>query len=306
LGKFVFAPGDGSIWIQDAVTRQASPLVKAQAEVYADSPSFTMDGEQVVYMLTTIENDRERRFSIHLMDSDGNNDRILVKPDDLTLEVNWPTISPDGKWLLLTAMRDVQPDGERSEIYRLPVGGGAAEKVIDNARSAVFSPEGNQIAFLRFNGDTFGSALWIANSDGSDPKRLLADDAFLYVSSPRFSPDGGWILFAAAGPPYKALPTGSRLRNAPCEPQILCMLAQPAFAHGLPWDLWVVSVDGKHFHQLTLFGFDSPTAAWSRDGKAIGIFGASGIYILDLERRGLSQFTSAGGHGGFDWWMPTK
>jgi hypothetical protein len=78
----------------------------------------------------------------------------------------------------------------------------------------------------------------------------------------------------------------------------------PARADGLPWDLWLVSVDGVRFQQLTNVGFDSPWPAWSRDGKYIAIFETSGFYVLDVNQRLISQWRPEGGHGVMDWWMP--
>lgn len=63
----------------------------------------------------------------------------------------------------------------------------------------LISPDGRQVVFTR-NGyeimkDGRRSTLWIANSDGSDLRPLLADKR--QASSPRWSPDGSRIFFAS-------------------------------------------------------------------------------------------------------------
>ncbi len=133
---------------------------------------------------------------------------------------------------------------------------------------------------------------------------LVADKVFQSVLAPRFSPDGRWVLFAASGPPSHPLPGALQLQRQGCQPVLFCAVAQPVYADGLPWDLWLVSVDGKHFQQLTNVGFDSPWPAWSRDGKYIAIFETTGFYVLDVARRLLSQWQPQGGHGAMDWWAP--
>jgi acylaminoacyl-peptidase len=62
------------------------------------------------------------------------------------------------------------------------------------------SPDGRRVIFVRAAYDSIKdskrSNLWIANSDGSDVRPLLAGDR--QASSPRWSPDGRRILFASS------------------------------------------------------------------------------------------------------------
>jgi Tol biopolymer transport system component len=305
-GKFVFAPGDGSIWIQDAATGRPQALVNPKSEVFADAPAFSPDGKRVAYTESKLSATGVAVNSIHLIDADGKNDRALATPPDVKTTLNWPVFSPDGKWVYYTSSFPVPPDSEHAEIQRVASGGGAPQKIIQDAHSASFSADGSQIAFERFNFTNFSASLWIADADGQNARLLVADDLFSIVMASRFSPDGKWILFAASGPPTRPLPGALLLPHRQCEPQLLCALAGTAHADGLPWDLWVVSVDGKHFEQLTNVGFDSPWPAWSRDGKYIAVFETSGFYVLDVDKRLLSQWKSEGGHGIMDWWMPNS
>ncbi|MDQ6828333.1 MAG: DPP IV N-terminal domain-containing protein, partial [Gemmatimonadota bacterium] len=61
------------------------------------------------------------------------------------------------------------------------------------------SPDGRRVIFGRTRYDIMTdvnrSALWIANSDGSDVRALLSPER--QVSSPRWSPDGGRIVFVS-------------------------------------------------------------------------------------------------------------
>jgi hypothetical protein len=128
------------------------------------------------------------------------------------------------------------------------------------------------------------------------------DDVFIMLSAPQFSPDGSQILFAASGPNTRPLP-GISMRTPACSPPLLCLLAQPAHADGLPWDLWTVTPDGSKFARLTEIGADSPWPSWSRDSQQVAFMDTSGQYVVDLAQRRLSQIARHGGHGVFDWWQ---
>ena len=86
-----------------------------------------------------------------------------------------------------------------------------------------------KIAFS-YHGD-----IWVANDDGSNPRRLTAHVAADVY--PRFSPDGKWIAF-----------TSDRMGNN---------------------DVWVVPVEGGEPQQLTFMTVDDSVQYWTPDGKKI-------------------------------------
>lgn len=301
-GKFTFAPGDGSIWLQDPADGKPHPILKPTAELFADAPDFSPDGTHIVYIRSSLTAQGAAKTTVQIMRADGTDDHTLVEPPDRKTTFNWPTYSPDGKWIYYTASYPVPPDKQHSEIQRVPLESGTPQTVINDARSPTVSPDGTKLAFMRFNFETFSAGLWIADSDGQNARPLLADDVFIIVAAPQFSPDGTHILFTASGPNSRPLPGVSQLTPG-CKPFLLCLFAQPAYADGLPWDLWMVTSDGSKFTRLTKVGADSPWAAWSRDGKQIIFFDTSGVYLLDVASEVIAQVNRNGGHGVFDWWQ---
>jgi len=85
------------------------------------------------------------------------------------------------------------------------------------------------------------SRLWIVPSDGSAPARRLTNPSGK-DSSPKWSPDGRWILFAST-------------RSSSSQ-------------------LWVINPSGGEAKQLTKISTDASTATWSPDGKQIAFVSA--------------------------------
>ena len=102
----------------------------------------------------------------------------------------------EGTWMSL----DVSPDGKTilfdllGDIYTLPVSGGEAKKIIGGMSlesQPVFSPDGKSIVFLS---DRSGSEnVWIAKSDGTEPKAITKGPKTMYVS-PSWTADGNYII----------------------------------------------------------------------------------------------------------------
>lgn len=302
-GKFIFAPGDGSIWVQDPVTGTPTPVIKPSPDLFADAPAWSPDGKTFVYLQSNLASNGTSSSAIFRSNADGTDKTALVTPENPKTSVNWPHYSWDGKWVYYTSSTPVPPNKQDSQILRVPAGGGTPQTVVADARMSSESPDGKKIAYIRFNFDTFTAALWVSDADGQNAKTLLTDDVFIMIAAPEFSPDGSQILFAASGPNTRPLP-GISMNTRDCSPQLLCLFAKPALADGLPWDIWSVTPDGSKFTRLTQIGADSPWPTWSKDGTKVAFMDTSGQYVVDVPTRTVSQLNRNGGHGVFGWWQP--
>lgn len=117
-------------------------------------------------------------------------------PLEAARQISFETTS--GSWMSL----DVSPDGKNlvfdllGDLYALPISGGTARPLTGGMAldtQPTYSPSGLEIAFVS---DRSGAeSLWIANSDGSNPRRISTGEDDVWVS-PEWSRDGR-LLFAS-------------------------------------------------------------------------------------------------------------
>ena len=305
-GRFVYATGDGSLALEDAGSNQPRSVFKATADLYGDAPVFSPDGKQIAFSASSFTKEGAVLQDIRLMNSDGTSMHVVIAPADPKVTYGFPAWSPDGKELYFTQSFSVPPSTQHDEVDVVAANGGPLRKVMDNAREAIVSPDGKKIVYSVLDYQTYSAGLWIANIDGSSRKQLLASGVFAAIYGPRFSPDMQTVVFAESGPANKKLPGAYAYAPQTAEDSCAVTLvffcfAERAEAHGLPWDLWQVNLDGTKFERLTSIGSDSPVPAWSADGKQIAFYDATGIYILDLTTKKIYQVSDSRGYGCFDW-----
>lgn len=117
---------------------------------------------------------------------------------------------------------------------------------------AGYSPDGANLVYVSNQGGAFD--LWIANADGTSPRRLTETPAV--ETSPRWTPDGQAIVFAAQ-------PAGARAQ------------------------VWIVGVDGSGARPLTEGEATNFEPAVSPDGRTIAFTstrdGNYEIYLMNLD-----------------------
>ena len=309
---FVYTSADGSLSLHDPNTKAVKVLLQATSKEFFDGPAFSRDGSRVVYVYTIFDNAGKLTNEVRSVGIDGGDVRTLFKAPAAgpAIYFGYPRYTPDGASLTFSVV--TEGSTPRDNLYRIvrgPAAGGEWTVILDNGYEPSFTADSKQVTFLRLDPQTFYTSLWIANANGAAAQKLVAEDIFMEVAGPHFTPDGQAIVFAASGPPSKKLPTAS-LPMARAQPADDCALrvlfaclVWRAHANGLPWDLWQVSADGKKFKQLTDLQLDSPWPAIARDGKSVAYMTFEGTYVVDRQTGKVSRLSNEGGHGVIDWYQ---
>lgn len=144
------------------------------------------DGATIV-----ISNHRDRGSEIFLMPTTGGAPR-LISPDAPSWWHGW---SPDGQRLAYVAARG----SHIVDVYTIGIAGGAETRLTmgeGHCDGPDYSADGTKIYY---NCDRGGHAqIWVMNADGTDQRKLFADDHVNWFPHP--SPDGSQILYLAYPP----------------------------------------------------------------------------------------------------------
>jgi dipeptidyl aminopeptidase/acylaminoacyl peptidase len=246
---------------------------------FISDPHLSPNGTAVAYVLTTIDQKKNRReSSIWLAPIDG-----PALPRRLSAEgfsSNSPRWSPDGKTLAIISTRTSDPGaGEtaKAQIYLLPMTSGgeaiALTKLKNGVQSYQWSPDGSRIVAISSSGPTdaitpadrksdvrhyshiqykFNDTgwyddkrrhLWIITLPSGDAKQIT-DGQDWNDADPQWSPDSTRIAFVSDR-------TGKALDDSQNT------------------DVWVIPSTGGALTKISYHAFDDDSPRWSPDGKQI-------------------------------------
>lgn len=259
--------------------------------------SWAPDGRRVAYSLFRFwRPDRPAGSDLQVVAASGGDPVTVLPADGEDTSFTEPVWTADGSSLIYSAVVRV-PDSRLGEttnqIERINATGGRREVLVADGFSPALSRDGRQMAFLRASQPLSGGevTLWVADANGSSPRVVLSDRRFESLAFPRLAPSGDRVAFVGVGGPGPARRTPSRLLS----------LAPRVSAHGLPWDLWEVRLDGSGLRRLTELAEDDPSIAWSPDGRWIAFQGGTGLYLIDAATTDYYHVNDVVAFGGIDW-----
>jgi dipeptidyl aminopeptidase/acylaminoacyl peptidase len=308
-GKIAW-PKDGDLWSMSLPDKTQKKLTNLPRSAAVTGATWSPDGAQVIYaQFWRRPNENASGADLMIMDADGANSRSFMDRSAPSAVLETPQWQASGQ--VYYTERVVQGAREQERILRAGAAGGPPEPVVANGFYPAVSPDGSTIVFARST--QTGTELRkksLAEPDTSDGCVLVPDTVFQALSLPRISPDGKRLAFGGSGDPTGqpgacGSPPSAAGDTAPLALRLaewFGVLPTPAYAHGLPYDIWSMSLDGGPLTKLADVKEDEPTVAWSPDGTHLAIFGVAALYVADANGGGAVQkLVDQGGYGALDW-----
>ena len=183
-----------------------------------------------------------------------------------------------------------------SRIDRVMSDGSGRGILVDEGRQPSASADGTRLVFARTRNQGAALLVWW-QADGS-LQTLIPEGRFADVAYPQFSPRGDQVAFVA---PESGL-------NGGIEKPLLALDAlfgpSVAYAHGIPWDPWIVNADGSGLRRVALTGADEPSVAWSPDATQLFVYSGTGSFILDANSSEVTPLNFVQGYGPVVWLSP--
>ncbi len=236
------------------------------------------------------------------------------------------TFSPNGDFLYFVRQEPDHPGV--GFLYQIPVLGGTPRKLVDDVDSAIsFSPDAQQIVYLRDSSSDASSVLIVAHADGTN-ERVLAKMPLPGYSDPSWSPDGKWIAATVLDPgtqnlgrvvlidpdngKEKTVYAGTAILDKPTWMPDSEHLALIFHDISSDWNgqIGEIAIAAGKLHRITndLNSYSNLTLGLTKDGKelvAIQITPQASIYTMSSDPNGSANAKIIDDHGNANvGWLP--
>ena len=195
-----------------------------------------------------------------------------------------------------------------SGIWTVDPDGSNAELLIPDGFGPSWSPDGSQIAYVRFGSDF--ADIYVADADGSNEVQITRSGENL---QPTFSADGTRVIFIRSGgrtdiasKPADGTGPLTRLTDSPRFQELLPSASPDgssiAFSGARPGDdldVYTIDADGGNRHRLTTSRRDDFGSSWSPDAARIAFtrIGGGGriddVFLMNADGGDLQRLTSS-------------
>ena len=154
----------------------------------ADKAAISPDGKYLVHVAS-----ESGQQSLRVRQVNTNSDVQIVQPSEV--QFAGLTFSRDGDFIYYVA---AEKNSATSNLYQIPALGGTERRLFSNVGSAIaFSPDGQQVAFIRNFPDAGEDALMIASAHGGRERKLTVRKLPNFFRHVAWSPDGKTIACSA-------------------------------------------------------------------------------------------------------------
>jgi Tol biopolymer transport system component len=281
-------------------------LIAAPPDTTLADPAVSADGTRIAYtqLLTPVVvpgQNTDLGSDVYVANADGSNPTPIVRHQVRSEQVLSPAWLPDGSGLLFSVQR-FEHQQIVSTIEKIDLATGERTVLVQNAYQPAISRDGTKIAFMRTEAD-YTQSVWVANADGSGEQRLAGEEQQLVsFQSPRFSPDGRYL--ATGGAAQGSL----QERQATPDGREFVLSSGGAGAgtievnlDGLPEDIWLIDLSTGELRRIAQLRLDSPSLAWTPDGRWLYAFGDRGLYLIDPKTPSTKRLADGEFHGQTDW-----
>ena len=267
-------------------------------------PAWSPDGRYLAFSRYG-----EEEHFIYLIGALGGAERKLYSGPPSFPLLDW---SPDGKVIAFSA---APPGHSYSGISLLTVETLATRNLTEPGvgnqdLGPAFSPDGQNLAFIRANGNHTRAEVFVMAASGGEARRLTFDDAWI-TSSPSWARNGKSILFSSTrsglmsiwrmpssgGSPTQLVEFGLKAASPKVAKSGNRLTYEQPYAISSIWSLSVASLGKKNVRkQVTASRSDNEAAELSPDGRRIVFVsnrtGGDQIYICNADGSDVLQLTS--------------
>jgi eukaryotic-like serine/threonine-protein kinase len=230
----------------------------------AGAAALSPDRRYIVYVLRD-----GAQESLWVQQLATGSDVQIIPPEQATfVALNF---TPDGNYVMF--VRSGKSSTNFRYLYRIPVLGGTPQQLVRDVDSApTFSPDGQQIAYVRgiLEPDRSNTIL-IANADGSNERVLAQRNSF--------GPGAATVSWSADGKTLAAVSPETRNKQS-------------------QWVLQTIAVKSGEVHDLHVFRAPVQAAAWLPDGHGVLVVaideqtGRGQIWFVSYPDGQVSRFTN--------------
>jgi TolB protein len=252
--------------------------------------------------------DRDGNKELYMMDYDGFNQIRLTFNETIDYMPAW---TADKKKISYTSYR-----GDKATLWLYSIYEGTRTKIFEEGTTYApsFSPNGRKMAFCSTE-DNSNSEIYVANSDGTNIKRLTFNKAI--DTAPTWSPNSRLIAFTsdrsgtpqiyimdAEGSNIERVSFGGSYHDGPAWSPTANKIAYVSRVNQI-FDIYVLNRETQGITKLTESRYSNESPTWSPDGRHI-IFssnrsGTIQLWTIDHDGTNLRRLTSTGNNQLPDW-----